>query len=89
VAELVDALASGASVPRDVEVQVLSRVPKKNQVSTTCFFFLALTLLVHLDVALPDTSALITWTVELVFVGNVEYLIECINVLQHAIHAEL
>ena len=28
VAELVDALASGASVLRDVEVQVLSRVPK-------------------------------------------------------------
>ena len=27
MAELVDALASGASVPRDVEVQVLSRVP--------------------------------------------------------------
>ena len=27
VAELVDALASGASVLRDVEVQVLSRVP--------------------------------------------------------------
>ena len=27
VAELVDALASGASVPRDVEVQVLSSVP--------------------------------------------------------------
>lgn len=25
---MVDALASGASVPRDVEVQVLSRVPK-------------------------------------------------------------
>lgn len=28
MAELVDALASGASVPRDVEVQVLSSVPK-------------------------------------------------------------
>ena len=28
VAELVDALASGASVLRDVEVQVLSSVPK-------------------------------------------------------------
>ena len=28
VAELVDALASGASVPRDVEVQVLSRAPQ-------------------------------------------------------------
>ena len=32
VAELVDALASGASVPRDVEVQVLSRVPKKKEI---------------------------------------------------------
>lgn len=31
VAELVDALASGASVPRDVEVQVLSSVPTKNE----------------------------------------------------------
>src|SRR5690606_31854693 len=29
VAELVDALASGASVRKDVEVQVLSRVPKR------------------------------------------------------------
>ena|GEM_PF-1490510 len=29
VAELVDALASGASVRKDVEVQVLSRVPKQ------------------------------------------------------------
>ena len=28
MAELVDALASGASVLRDVEVQVLSRVPE-------------------------------------------------------------
>ena len=28
VAELVDALASGASAPRGVEVQVLSSVPK-------------------------------------------------------------
>ncbi len=31
VAELVDALASGASVPRDVEVQVLSSVPTKKE----------------------------------------------------------
>ncbi len=30
VAELVDALASGASVPRDVEVQVLSSVPRRS-----------------------------------------------------------
>lgn len=30
VAELVDALASGASAPRGVEVQVLSSVPKQN-----------------------------------------------------------
>ena len=29
MAESVDALASGASVLRDVEVQVLSRVPRK------------------------------------------------------------
>ena len=29
VAELVDALASGVSVSNDVEVQVLSRAPKK------------------------------------------------------------
>ena len=31
VAELVDALASGASVRKDVEVQVLSRAPNRNK----------------------------------------------------------
>ena len=31
VAELVDALASGASVSNDVEVQVLSRAPNKKE----------------------------------------------------------
>ena len=44
VAELVDALASGASVPRDVEVQVLSSVPKDNffrKLSAKALFFLA------------------------------------------------
>jgi hypothetical protein len=39
VAELVDALASGASVPRDVEVQVLSRVPDKKVVFGPLFYF--------------------------------------------------
>ena len=37
VAELVDALASGASVLRDVEVQVLSRVPKKEDPNGSFF----------------------------------------------------
>ena len=37
VAELVDALASGASVLRDVEVQVLSRVPNKKETSESLF----------------------------------------------------
>jgi hypothetical protein len=35
---MVDALASGASVPRDVEVQVLSRVPMKNDCRRQSFF---------------------------------------------------
>ena len=40
---MVDALASGASVPRDVEVQVLSRVPiKMSQVVKPGTFLLAL-----------------------------------------------
>ena len=37
MAELVDALASGASVPRDVEVQVLSSVPTKNETKRSHF----------------------------------------------------
>ena len=37
VAELVDALASGASVLRDVEVQVLSSVPIKDEVERSRF----------------------------------------------------
>ncbi len=36
---MVDALASGASVPRDVEVQVLSRVPKKKLSERMAFSF--------------------------------------------------
>ena len=35
MAELVDALASGASVPRDVEVQVLSSVPEDISIAFT------------------------------------------------------
>ena len=35
---MVDALASGASVLRDVEVQVLSRVPKKNEIYNDLIF---------------------------------------------------
>ena len=38
VAELVDALASGASVLRDVEVQVLSRVPDNRHHCEVVFF---------------------------------------------------
>jgi hypothetical protein len=38
VAELVDALASGASVLRDVKVQVLSSVPTKKPVKMIGFF---------------------------------------------------
>ena len=36
---MVDALASGASALRGVEVQVLSRVPKKKDSSILSFFF--------------------------------------------------
>ena len=36
---MVDALASGASVPRDVEVRVFSRVPKEIAVIMTAFSF--------------------------------------------------
>lgn len=36
---MVDALASGASVLRDVEVRVFSRVPKEKAVRNDCFFF--------------------------------------------------
>ena len=39
MAELVDALASGASVLRDVEVQVLSSVPNKNRDALSLFLF--------------------------------------------------
>ena len=39
MAELVDALASGASVPRDVEVQVLSSVPKQIDPSWVVLFW--------------------------------------------------
>ena len=42
VAELVDALASGASVLRDVEVQVLSSVPNKKDLSGSFLFMLSL-----------------------------------------------
>ena len=35
---MVDALASGASVLRDVEVQVLSRVPMKKEIDIDLFF---------------------------------------------------
>ena len=38
VAELVDALASGVSVSNDVEVQVLSRAPKKASLYRVVFF---------------------------------------------------
>ncbi len=34
---MVDALASGASVPRDVEVRVFSRVPKKKEIGWSLF----------------------------------------------------
>jgi hypothetical protein len=41
VAELVDALASGASVLRDVEVQVLFRAPKRKLVIWPVFFLVS------------------------------------------------